>query len=245
MEEEYFTKARKWYNTLYVEVASERIIYCTLLLLVCFCLKTTFDVIGVIEKYKQHQDTYILFTDNHREDERIKISKMPLSKDNTTSILTFMLSKYVLNMETLDYDAKKQTGASAIENKIKIIKNLSSEHVYQKYLESAYKDDIGDISLAMLKKKKIATIEKIDFIYENLNIVEKIQSYISASLLPQGAKVFFSIETTDEKNKKQHFVATISFSYYAKNDKQFGSKIEFKVNDYYTEKVDNNIVVSK
>ena len=245
METEYFKKARKWYNTLYVEAASERIIYFLLLLLVCCCIKTAFNVISIIEQYKQHQDTYILFTDNHRADEQIKISKMPLSADNTTSLLTFMLSKYVLNMETLNYNTKEQTGMAAIENKITIIKNLSSKHVYQKYLEAAYKDNLGDISLAMLKKKKIATIEKIDFIYENLNIVEKIKSYLSSSLLPQGAKVFFSIETTDETNKKKHFVATISFSYYTKSDKKFGSKIDFKVNDYYTEKVDNNIFLNK
>lgn len=169
---------------------------------------------------------------NHsNKDDMIKVTRASEYSHQSLNLLKFIIEKYVLNMETLQYDSTN-TSSDAIKNKITIIKNLSRKDVYNNYIKNSYNSENGDISLAILKLKKIATIEKIEFIYDNLNIIEKFYSQLACPTTPKGAKVYFSSETTSEKNKKQYFVATLFFSFYIASQKKVNSTVEFKVNDY-------------
>ena len=147
-----------------------------------------------------------------------------------------MKRKYIINMESLLYDTKTQNGSQAIQKKIKIIKNLSDNNVYEDYINNSYKDDHSDLSLTILKQQKIAKIDKIEYIYNDLNIFDKVYKLVSNNYIPNGAKVYFSTETTAENSKKHNHIAIILFTFNISN-KKANQKIDFNVNNYYVENV--------
>jgi len=234
VDSEFYKKARSWYNTIYVNPANERIVYFVIFVISFFCLYQAFGVMNMIKANKNKRNTYILLMEHKDPDSFIKVSQFAPNKDQVISLLEVILIKYVLNMETLKY-SNDETGMDAITKKSLIIKNLSGKEVYDNYIANTYKDD-GDMTLSILKLQKTAKIRGIRFIYEDTNFIEKIYSNILSTNIPNAAKVYFTTETTDEKQKKQNFVATINFNFYIDSDRKANSAIEFKVNDYYVEK---------
>ena len=240
MDAEYYKKARKWYNTVYVDGASDRVVYFVIFLISCFSLYYSYQLISIVKKNKSFKNTFIILLE-HKDKESVIVAKqLPPSNDQVLSLIELMLNKYVINLETLQYDSSSETPMEAIEKKTKIIKHLSGNDVYHKYMSSLYSNDNGDMSLAILKLKKTIKIKKIEFIYDNMNIFEKIYSQVLSLSLPRMARVYFEQETTREKDKKQNLVATISYNFYIDSGKKENSLIEFKVNDYYVEKNTEN-----
>ena len=234
MEEKFYKEAKKWYNTLYVNPASERLIYFVICLISIFCLYQAYQTIKIIKNYKSYKNTYVLLMNHKNKDMHIVINKMPPSSDQNLSLLKIYIEKYVYNYENLIYEIDN-SGIDAINDKSVIIKNLSGKDVYDKYISNLYNEN-GDMTLAVLHQKKMISIKKIDFIYDNLNILEKFHSKILSTVTPRGAKVYFTSETTGEKNKKQNFVATMSFNFHIDTERKYNTTIDFKVNDYYIEK---------
>ena len=239
MEEKFYKEAKKWYNTLYVNPASERLIYFLLCVISIFCLYQALQTIKIIKNYKNYKNTYVLLMNHKNNDMNIIINKMPPSNDQNLSLLKLYIEKYVNNYENLIYEIDS-SGIDAINRKSIIIKNLSGKDVYDKYISNLY-DSNGDMTLAVLHQKKTISIKKIDFIYDNLNILEKFYSKILSTSTPKGAKVYFSAETTGKKNKKQDFVANISFNFHIDPERKSNTVIDFKVNDYYLEKEVKNL----
>lgn len=236
MDEEYYRKARKWYNEIYVKCASERIKYFLIIVLAVICFCNAYSIIDIVNQQKQQQHTYIIFTNTKKDGEEIKITKLSKKDNNKLLLLELMIRKYIINMESLLYDTKTQNGSQAIQKKIKIIKNLSDNNVYEDYINNSYKDDHSDLSLTILKQQKIAKIDKIEYIYNNLNIFDKVYKLVSNNYIPNGARVYFSTETTAENSKKHNHIATILFTFNISN-KKANQKIDFNVNNYYVENV--------
>ena len=234
MEADFYIKARKWYNSLYVNPASERIVYFILLSISLFSLYQSIEVVKNIVKSKNYKNTYVLLMEHKDEDSYIKVNHLTSSEDQILSLIKLIINKYVVNMESFQYDSDDNV-SNVIQNKSLVIKNLSGKDVYEKYMENSYTEEDGDLSLLVLKLKKIATIQKIEFLYEDLNIFEKFYATMSSNLTPNGAKVYFTRETTDERNKKKNLIATMKFNFYIDSSRQANSRIEFKVNDYYVE----------
>ena len=235
MEADFYQKARQWYGTIYVSPACDRIKYFFLLILTVLCILQSIDVIKIANQKLKHKDSHILFVNHQETDSYIKINKIHFTKNYTLGLLELVVKKYVLNMETLTYQ-RNDNGMAAVQDKAIVIKNLSSSNVYKKYMEQSYENEDGDISLSILKLQKTVTIEKVEFLYGNLSIAERFYSLLF-DIIPKGARVYFTTETTNKENKKQNVVATVFFSFHLDNEKQANSVIDFKVNDYFTEKI--------
>ncbi len=237
MDASYYDNARKWYNAIYVKVASERVIYFVILLISIICFYYTIRIAVSIYDDNIRRNTYIAMTNHRKKDNVTMVSRVPNYFGNKSlNLLRLMIEKYVENIETLQYSSD-ETGSSAIKNKMIVIKNLSGKEVYDNYVNSSYSSEYGDTSLAILKLRKIATVERIDFIYDDLNVVEKIYSKFSRQVIPRGAKVYFSSEITNETSKKKNFVATLFFKFRTESQRKVNSTIEFKVTDYSVEEI--------
>ena len=239
MDRDFYKDARKWYNTVYVNPASERLMYFAIFVISCACLYQCFGIIKRTKEIKDFKHTYVIFTNNKEKDSFIKVRQISSQKDQVISLLEEIITRYVVNMETLTYKSS-QSGIDAIRSKTIKIKNLSGKEVYDKYVENTYKNENGDMSLSILKLQKTSVVKKIEFLYEDINMFEKIYSSLLSVNIPKGAKVYFSTETTDEKQKKENFIATMNFSFYIDPARKAKTVIDFKVNDYYVEK-DNTV----
>ncbi len=236
MNNDFYLKARRWYNTVYVNPASERFVYFIIFIISLLCLIQSFLIIDEIYVNNKRRNTYIMLMEHKVSDDYLKVSKIQTSskKSHLISFLELVLKKYVTNMESLVYDENKK-GIDVINDKSLIIKNLSGQNVYDNYISSSCCEEGSDISLTILKIQKTITINKIEFLYEDISFLEKIYSSISSNKIPKGAKVYFTTETTNEKSKKQNMIATVHFSFYFNPTEKEKSTIDFKVNDYYTE----------
>ena len=237
MESDFFKKALKWYNTVYISPASERLMYFLLLAISLFCLYFSVSTIGIVRKVKSFKNTYILLV-NHKDNEsNIRVNKIEGGEDKKIGLLRFAISKYVVNFFSLTH-THEESAMQALKKKMILIQNLSSVEVYNKYLANNYvpEGDSGDVQLAIFGKSKVATIDAVDFFYEERDIFSNFYNSIIGDDTPIGAKIHFSTETTDERNKKQSFVATILFTYFSRKDANGDSNIEFKVNDIQLQK---------
>lgn len=239
MKADFYLKARKWYNTIYVNPASERLVYFVLFFISTLCIIQSIAVIKTMHLNKKHKSTYVLVMDHKYKDDYIKVSRIPTfdKNDQFLNFLELIVRKYVINMESLEYGDEKN-GTDAIRDKAVIIKNLSGKNVYDDYMSSSYRDYDSDMSFVALKLQKIVSIRKIEFLYKNTNFIEKLYSFFSYNEVPKGAKVYFTIETTSERIKKRNMVAIIHFDFYfnSNGENKKISTIDFKVNDYYVEK---------
>lgn len=223
---------------MYVDCASERIIYFLLLVLTIFSLYYSYNLISEVKQKRDKVDTYVLLMEHKDPDSIVQVQQLPDAKNQTISLMELLITKYVQNYESLQYDKDKMNYTDVLQDKAVVIKNLSSKNVYDDYMKNAYNAEYGDFSLALLKQQKTINIEKIEFIYENTNIVEKIYKSITSVNTPHIAKVYFSTETTSENSLKERYVATIHFNFYLDVEKKANSKIEFNVNNYYKEKIE-------
>ena len=235
VEKDYYNKAREWYNSIYVNPASERLVYFVILFLSLICLFKVSFLIKTIYDSKHIKRTYVLIMNHKDNDSYIKINHTSFSGNKFLGFLELIINRYVTNRESLMFDDNK-SGTDAIKDKSIIIKNLSNHDVYNNYINNSCCNEDSDMSLGILKIQKIAKVDNIEFLYEKINIFEKIYSHIALNRIPKGAKVYFSTETTDEKSKTQHMVATIYFSFSFSKNSEGNEIIDFKVNDYYTEK---------
>jgi len=119
--------------------------------------------------------------------------------------------------------------------KASIVKNLSTTDVFDKYMHDASTDADGDFSLSLLKLQRETKIEKIEFIYDKLNIYEKIYASISGSKAPIGAKVYLTNSVNSNLYPERHLLITMFFSYHIDAKKRANTRVEFKVNDYIKE----------
>lgn len=238
MDAEYYSNARKWYNTMYVDCASERIVYFLLLVLTTICVWYSYNLIDIITQRKAKVETYVLLMDHKDPESMVQVQQLPDADNQDLSLLELLIQRYVINYESLNYNEKETSGTDALQEKAIIVRNLSGKDVYDNYMKNAYSGDDSDMSLALLKQQKIATIDKIEFIYDEMNIVEKIYNSISGSVIPHSAKVYFSTETTSENSTIKKYVATMNFNFFVDPEKKVNSKIEFKVNDYYKELIE-------
>lgn len=239
MEEVYYKKARKWYNDIYVKSASERIRYLIIVIISSLCLYQAYNLISIVQQNKKKINTYIIFTKSKKHHEHTKIKTIDTNtKDITLSLLDILITKYVLNMETLVYDKNTQNATQQVEKKTIIIKNLSNNEVYENYIKNSYNNEDSDLSLTVLKEQKIAKIDKIDYIYDNLNIFDKIYNFLASYQHPIGANVYFTSQTTINNSKKKHYVARMFFTLNTINNKM-NSKIDFNVTNYSVKEIKN------
>ena len=238
MDAEYYSNARKWYNTMYVDCASERIVYFVLLIVSLISVFFAYDLIDIISKQKAKVETYVLLMEHKDADSIVQAYQLPEAQDSTLSLLEFVVRKYITNYEQLKYDSNEISGTDALQEKTIIIRNLSGNDVYNNYMTSAYASEDSDMSLALLKQQRVVNIEKVEFLYDNLNILEKVYNSLSSNITPHNAKVYFSTETTSENSIKKNYVANIGFSFYIDKEKKANSKVEFKVNSYYKELIE-------
>ena len=237
MEGDFFKKALRWYNTIYISPACERLTYFLLLAVSLFCLYFSISTISIVRKVKSFKNTYILLVNHKDSESNIRVNKIEGGEDKKIGLLRFALSKYVVNFFSLKH-SHDETAMQALKKKMIVIQNLSSIDVYNKYLANNYvqEGDNGDMQLAIFGKNKVAEIEDIEFFYEERDIFSNLYNSIIGDDTPIGAKVYFSTETTDERNKKQNFVATILFTFFSRKDANGDSNIEFKVNDIQLQK---------
>lgn len=237
MDEIYYKKARKWYNDVYVKSASERIRYLLIVILSFLCLYQAYNLIDIVKQNKQKINTYIIFTKSKKNNEHTNIKTIDTNtKDATLAILDILITKYVINMESLIYDKNALNTTQQIEKKSIIIKNLSNNDVYENYIKNSYSSEDSDLSLIILKEQKIAKIYKIDYIYDNLNIFDKIYNLIGSYCRPIGANVYFTSQTTINNSKKKYYVAKIFFTLNKSGNKR-NTKIDFNVTNYSVKEI--------
>lgn len=220
---------------MYVEPASYRVGYFIIFVISVLCLYQALSLIRMISELNAQKKTYVFFLDNKTKDDYVVVNKISSTGNKVFGLLEKMIEKYVINMESLVY-SDDDGGMRAINDKSIIIKNLSSKNVYDDYMANSGNGDNSDVFLAVLKIKKTATIDKIEFVYGDLNILQKFNSMFFTEKQPKSAKVYFTTETTQKQNKKHHFVATMYFDFsFNSNYGDKKSNIDFKVNDYYVE----------
>ena len=232
MDISFYKTARKWYNAIYVNPVNERLYYFLIVVISLICLYFSVLLCKGFFEIKDMKNTYVIFTKHNTKDTSINVTKLHSNKNSYISLLKKIIEKYVINMESLMYSGN-MTGMDAIHKKSVIIKNLSSKNVYDNYMGNSTVDG-GDVSLAVLKIQKTATIDDIELIYEDVDVFKKFYSKFFFEKKPKGAMVHFTSETTEKGNKKKHYVAVMYFDYLF--DIKFGSSessIDFKVNDYY------------
>ena len=238
MDNEYYQNARKWYNTIYVNGASERVIYFVLLSISVLCLWYSFSVIEMIKKQKEKVNTYVIFVNKKNKNRTTKVSTLNSATNSSMGILDLLVRKYVINMESLTYgNGLNNDSSNIMQRKTTIIKNLSSNNVYNYYLKNINKAEDSDLSLLTLKRQKIVNINRIEYIYEDQNIITELYNFISSSRRPIGANVFFTTETTDGLSVKKAYKATMLFTFFEDPEKTAGKRINFLVNDYYKEAI--------
>ena len=177
---------------------------------------------------------YIIFIDHKdKKNTYAKVSEMQDVKDQSLGVLRILIDRYVMNHESFKYE-KRQQPMDTMRLKASIVKNLSTTDVFDKYMHDASNDNDGDFSLSLLKLQRETKIEKIEFIYDNLNIYEKIYSAISAKM-PIGAKVYLTNSVNSKLYPEKHLVITMFFSYHIDAKKRANTRVEFKVNDYIKE----------
>lgn len=238
MDNEYYQNARKWYNTIYVNGASERVVYFVLLSVSVLCLWYSFSVMEMIKKQKEKVNTYVIFVNKKNKNRTTKVSTLNSATNSSMGILDILVRNYIINMESLKYgNSLTNDGANVMQKKITIIKNLSSNNVYNYYLKNINKAEDSDLSLFTLKRQKMVNIDRIEYIYEKQNIITELYDFISTSRRPIGANVFFSTEITDGLSVKKTYKATMLFTFFEDPERTAGKRINFLVNDYYKEAV--------
>ena len=240
MNDAYYDNARKWYNTMYVDCASERFSYLLILVLACLCFWRTFIIIDSVKASKAAVEHYVIFVDHKdKKNTYIKVTPMQDTKDQSLGVLRLMIERYVMNHESFKYEAKKQQPMDAMRLKASIVKNLSTTDVFDKYMHDASTDEDGDLSLSLLKLQRETKIEKIEFIYEKLNIYERIYASISGSKTPIGAKVYVTNSVNSQLYPEKHLIVTMFFNYHIDAKKRANTRVEFKINDYVKEENEN------
>ena len=234
MNDAYYDNARKWYNTMFVDCASERFSYLLILVLAGVCFWRAFIIIDSVKASKAAVEHYVIFVD-HKDKKNTYIKVTPMQeKDQSLGVLRILIERYVMNHESFKYE-KKQQPMDKMKLKASVVKNLSTTDVFDKYMHDASTDDDGDFSLSLLKLQRDTKIEKIEFIYDKLNIYEKIYASISGSKVPVGAKVYLTNSVNSKLYPEKHLVITMFFNYHIDAKKRANTRVEFKVNDYVKE----------
>ena len=236
MDADYFQNARKWYNTIYVNAASERIIYFLIFAISLVSFYFALQLVDIF--YEKHGKVERIVVKIIKENPEYKgtLHTVPLNANNDISILNFILTKYVENAESLIYDGNETTASDAINLKTNIIKNLSLNDVYQKFVKKMYSMEDSDFELVILKQKKIASITNIESINEENYMISRLQN-IARNDVPTKADVYFSVENTDENTPKKNYVAHITYIYSVDPNHTPNSKVNFKVADYTVEEI--------
>ena len=234
MNDAYYDNARKWYNTMFVDCASERFSYLLVLVLSGICFWRAYVIIDSVKASKAAVEHYIIFVDHKdKKNTYVKVSEMQ-EKDQSLGVLRILIERYVMNHESFKYE-KRQQPMDKMRLKASIVKNLSTTDVFDKYMHDASTDADGDFSLSLLKLQRETKIEKIEFIYDKLNIYEKIYASISGSKAPIGAKIYLTNSVNSNLYPERHLLITMFFSYHIDAKKRANTRVEFKVNDYIKE----------
>ena len=224
---------------MYVDCASERFSYLLIFALACLCFWRAFVIIDSVKASKAAVEHYVIFVDHKdKKNTYIKVTPMQDTKDQSLGVLRLMIKRYVMNYESFKYE-KKQQPMDAMRLKASIVKNLSTTDVFEKYMHDASTNEDGDLSLSLLKLQRETKIEKIEFIYEKLNIYEKIYASISGSKTPIGAKVYLTNSVSSKLYPEKHLIITMFFNYHIDAKKRANTRVEFKINDYIKEENEN------
>ena len=230
MNEEYFSNAKKWYNTIYMSPAFERFFYA---LLFCFCAINFHQVYYLIPQFRKEniKMSIIAKVNSHPEGQVVKITHLNQTNNPVLNILEFFLIKYVENRESLVYE--KDKGMSIMKIKNIILQNTSSRDIYKEYLMQSYSPmSNSDISYVAKGNQKFVKINKIEFISTETTLFQEIFSTITTNAIPKLANIYFSLETTDENEAQANYVAKISYVFYLNEEKSVNSIIEFYINKY-------------
>ena len=220
---------------MFVDCASERFSYLLILVLAGLCFWRAYVIIDSVKASKAAVEHYIIFIDHKdKKNTYVKVSEMQ-DKDQSLGVLRILIERYVMNHERFKYEAKKQQPMDAMRLKASIVKNLSTTDVFDKYMHDASTDEDGDLSLSLLKLQRETKIENIEFIYEKLNIYEKLYASISGSKIPIGAKVYITNSVNSKLYPEKHLVITMFFNYHIDAKKRANTRVEFKITDYTKE----------
>lgn len=233
----YFQKAKKWYNTLHVNPAPERFLYSLLFFLFIINSLLSYKIFKYEKKNHIIKQSFVLKTISHPLDYNIKISKLNNEKNPIHDIIKFLIGQYIINRESLNYDNLE--GMSILTNKANLVKNTSSNNIYQDYLKELYsKDPNSDLSFVINGEKKFIEIKSIEFIYEEEKLLlQKIYYSLFTSKMPNKAKIIFAFDTTEnDENIDKYYEVYISYSFFLNEivSKNLDSNkaIEFQINGY-------------
>ena len=231
MNKDYYNDALRWYYAIYVHCARDRnllicifIIIVLCLLQMCFAIKMFYDTKDVVRQY-------VIYT-NHDEGLSLSFKRLDTNFSISNFLHQFIIIKYVENMEIFKFDKNKQSAMRLLQKKAQIIKNTSSDFVYQKYIDGVYKDDYGDLSLLLSDQQKDISIEKIDFLRQYSALTDKFYSIIGESK-PNIANVIFVVRIFSKKSEiKKRYKVQITFSLNKGENIKTNQSINMKVYDY-------------
>jgi type IV secretory pathway component VirB8 len=222
---------------MYRNVRFERVLY--LILCVINIITIAYTIFAVYDTYqiKQTEKTFVVATNFKQIGDAINIKHLDQNNQPILNIIQFFISKYVQAREELVYDESK--AMSQLQIKYNVIKQMSSENVFEEYYKTSQSNAIdSNISMILNDIQRIITIDKIVFIdNDNKEIkMSNILSQIKINSIPRYVKVYFSLQSTDTKYNNKKYVADISYSFFINRNTQNISNrekmIEFNVNDY-------------
>ena len=231
MDKDYYNDALKWYDAIYIRCARDRNIFIAIFAVLIFCLFQVFSVLKIFYNTKDDVKQYVVYT-NRNAGLSLKLQQFNINEGVDGFLYKFLITKYIENMEKLNFNKNNKSAMHMLHEKAQIIKNTSSSSVYQKYIDGVYKDDYGDLSLLLSNQQKDISIEKIDFLSQQSMLTDKVYSIISKSQ-PNIANVIFTARMFSNQSEiKKRYRVQITFSLNRGKIMETNQAIDFKVYDY-------------
>jgi hypothetical protein len=194
MDNRYLEEAKRWYETLFIAPSGHRFFYFSLVALFVFL---------IIMLYGIYQETFplkikldIVAKLHHNKTERVLIYKTHY-KNKSLGVAEFIIAKAITQMEGLDFENQ----ASAIEDKIKLLKSFFASDIIQEYQDNLALESESDMIFIIQNIRKTVKIKKIIFINANNEpLIENIWFKLGIVDDSERADVYFDVcnELTNE-----------------------------------------------
>ena len=231
MDKDYYNNALQWYDLMYVRCSRDRNIFLLIFIIILVCFFQVYSVVKQFQTNKDKVKQYVVYT-HHNENELLSIKALNISESMSLYLCKLLIMKYIENMEKLNLYKDNKSAMSMLQKKAQIIKNTSSNTVYQKYLDGIYKDDYGDLSLYLTNQQKLVEIENIEFVNTEQTLTNRVYSIVSQQQ-PNAANVVFVVKIFSHQHEiKKRYKAHIAFFLNRSKGEATSQTIDFKVYDY-------------
>lgn len=230
MDKDYYNNAMDWYNAVYVKVLTDRIFFFFIACLILVCVVKVYLLFGIFYSTRDTVKYYITYT-NHKDGDMLTLRSLEKYQDISNSLCKFAITKYVENMESIVSKKNNRSVLFFLKKKANVIKNTSSQSVYQKYVYSVHQED-GDLSLYITGKQKIVNVISVDFVTTNEKLTDKVYAFTNIKKTNM-ANVVFTVKTVSNEDEKiQKYIAKIVFLFDNRKIFEPNQVIDFKVVDY-------------